>query len=256
MKLVLTSDLHYGADKHTHNKIENMFIEIMDEENPDAIILAGDIASSQQAEFEKCLSLIRDTVGDTVPLLLVRGNHDFWDASSPSDPKGGTRSLAMIFEEHRKLFAKLNIHHLEDGPYKVEDTIICGWDGWYSASYPATQDPKYVPMSHNGDSMAYLSKRAFDKFSDCLVDDLSSFKNKIVVTHHNPYQFGKAYMYVDPALVSANPSLLEEAKLHFDIMCAGHTHAEKDDVEDGLRILNCGSDYGDPKYKVFKSDYR
>ena len=57
-KIALSSDLHYGCTGNSANKILKMFNRIKDD-NVDALILAGDLASHTQYPYKRCLSLER-----------------------------------------------------------------------------------------------------------------------------------------------------------------------------------------------------
>jgi len=76
MKILYTSDLHYGFNDKTRDILIEFFKKVKDE-SPDIIILAGDIISHEQRQFPKILKLIRESNPD-IPILAVRGNHDFW----------------------------------------------------------------------------------------------------------------------------------------------------------------------------------
>lgn len=263
MKAILTSDLHYGCAPTNANTLEKFFKTVrtaIETEGVDLLILAGDLASHKQRHFRNLLTLAKKYV-DKIPIVVVRGNHDFWDDADDKDKDAGFRSYASINQAQIDFMKKVGVHHLEDGPLLIKDVLICGFDGWYNHVDPPTNDKYRMPQMHEGVSlMTYLSNRAWKMFDECLKLDTEGCRASVIVTHFNPYIFGKGYRsYVpDPkidAAMSANPKFLDEMRGKFDVLCCGHTHAYKDEVDTKgnkpLRILNAGSDYNVPKYILF-----
>lgn len=267
MKIILTSDLHYGCAPNNANKLNKFFqklANVVKDEKVDLVILAGDLASTRQRQFKKCLELANNLLPCNI--AVVRGNHDFWDGEDRKDPMSFQRTFSQIDSEQRAYMKSIGIHHLEEGPLifeeNGEDILICGFDGWYGNSNPPTNDKYWMPQLHEGcPIMTYLSNRAWKTFDECLKLDTEKFRKSVIVTHFNPYIFGKGYKgYVpDPevdALMSANPKFLDEIRGKFDVLCCGHTHAFKDEIDTKgskpLRILNAGSDYNQPKYILFE----
>jgi predicted phosphodiesterase len=248
MKLLLTSDTHYGLDGKTHKKHIKFWRKVSKEikdQDIKALLWAGDIASFRQRHFYKSLQMCREFVD--IPVLLVRGNHDLWCGADKKDPDAPMIHLEKLDIQHNKWFDKFDIWHLENGPYIIDNVLICGFDGWYAIPDPATNDKKWMPRFVQGQPFVqeYLVNKAWEYFQNCLKLDTSKFRKSIIVTHHNPYP----YMNLE---FGANTKFLLQMKEKFDILCCGHTHAYKNDNEEGIQIYNCGSDYNDPKYLVFE----
>ena len=263
MKIILTSDLHYGCAPNNANKLNKFFQKLANtvkEEKVDLVILAGDLASTRQRQFKKCLELANTLLPCNI--AVVRGNHDLWDGEDRKDDRANCRTYAEMDNEQKAFMKTLGIHHLEEGPMEFDDVLICGFDGWYGNANPPTNDKYWMPQTHEGcPIMTYLSNRAWKYFDKCLELDTSKYRKSVIVTHFNPYIFGKGYRgYVpDPEidfLMSANPKFLDEIRGKFDVLCCGHTHAFKDDIDESgdkpLRILNSGSDNNQPKYLLFE----
>jgi len=248
MKIALTSDLHYGYFGNTSNKIAR-FVKKLAAEEVDLLIIAGDIATVSQHQFKRCMEEIR--AGLTCEIIYVRGNHDFWDRVHKKDPESGTRNLQQIYDYHKAITYPLSITHLDDGPFRYDSgrVEVYGFDGWYAEYNPHTNDASNMPKQHESCPVpAYLVGKAWKDFGKIL-DEVkeSTAETKILVTHHN--------IYVDPKYgVNSHNGILKfypETKENFDILCCGHTHQHKDYYDDNLRVLNCGSDYNDPKYIIF-----
>lgn len=247
MKFVLTSDVHYGFGDKTSNKINKMLKKIA-EENPDCVIIAGDIATAAQYQFRRCMEEFRSHLD--CDILYVRGNHDLWDGLHKKDSLSTTRNLQQIYNYHNDVCRDLGIIHLDEGPIKYGDIEVYGFDGWYSSYNPGTNDEFWMPKQHESCPVpAYLVGKAWKDFGKCLDEAKKSKADiKILVTHHN--------IYVDPRYgVNPHNGILQfypEVKENFDILCCGHTHQRRHFQDDHLVVLNCGSDYNDPKYIKFE----
>lgn len=251
MKFALSSDIHYGFSGKMESKLRRELRKLrknIKEQDIKALILAGDIASSRQRQFKRCLELIREYID--IDIVLVRGNHDFWDGEDPKS-KEDFRSLEKLMEWHKLVFKYNNIHHLEDNPLVIDDVLICGFDGWYASTNPNTNDINYIPKIVEGVPMAmpWLSRKAWRDFDKCLALDTKKYRKSIIVTHHNLTPFGHWSGQDD---MGGNFKFLDEIKEKFDVLCYGHTHVFNDTIEDGTRILNSGSDYGSPKFLIFE----
>lgn len=266
MKVMLTSDTHYGTQGNSASKQRKFWRKVgetIEKEGVKLLIMAGDMASHRQRHLLRTLELVNEYV--KCEIVLVRGNHDLWDGEDKKDKAAGTRSLNQIWELHRTWFKHFHIHHLEDGPLVIDDVLICGFDGWYATSNPATNDKHWMPELHEGcPIMPFLTNRAWKKFEECLDLDTSKYRKSILVTHHNPYPFSP-YKDYKPRPVKelleqgitytghgANIRFLPEIAEKFDVLCCGHTHGYKNDTTEGIQIYNSGSDYNNPKFLIFE----
>ena len=87
MKLIHLSDLHLGKSIYGVSMLENgdqdywadQFLEFAKRENPDAILIAGDVydRASPSGEAVQLLSRMLTTLSEyKIPVLMVAGNHD------------------------------------------------------------------------------------------------------------------------------------------------------------------------------------
>ena len=104
MRIVLTSDLHYGFSGKTHNKIHKTFKKI-NQLKPDLLIIAGDIPANCQHQFKRCLEEANDIV--KCDIAFVRGNHCLWDALHKKDDRSTLRSLNEIYQHHQQIALRL-----------------------------------------------------------------------------------------------------------------------------------------------------
>lgn len=248
MKLILTSDTHYGMDGKTHGKHDRFWRNVaktIEAEDVKALIWAGDLASNKQRNLTRTIEHAREHV--KVPILLVRGNHDFWDALDPYDDSAYRRHYAILDQQHKILFGKHGVVHLEDGPFVIDDVIFCGWDGWYGGT-PNTNDARNMFNDVEGCPMhVFMSNRAWRKFDEVMAVDVEKYRAAVAVSHFNPYCTDRKW-----ADMCANEKFYDMVKEKFDVFCCGHNHQGKDRVEDGCRVLNSGSDYNDPKFILFE----
>lgn len=248
MKLILTSDTHYGIDGKTHaahEKFWRRMAKTIEKENVRALIWAGDLASTRQRNLARTIQHAREHV--KIPILLVRGNHDWWDGLDPHDDSAYRRQFSLLNQQHQVLFGKYDVVHLEDGPYVIDDVIFCGWDGWYGAP-PQTNDARFMFNDVEGCPMhVFMSNRAWRKFDEVMLVDVEKYRAAVAVTHHNPYMEDLAY-----SDMCANLKFFEMIKEKFDVFCCGHSHKAKDRVEDECRVLNAGAEYNGPKFVLFE----
>ena len=249
MNLILTSDTHYGMDGKTHSKHDKFWRKVAKsivDNDVKCLVWAGDLSANKQRQLRRTIQHMREHV--KIPVVLVRGNHDFWDAWDPRDEGSGNRAWHLLEADHRQLFGEFNISHLEDGPVVIDDVIICGWDGWYGMSNPPTNDERFMFRDYRGAPMhVFLSNRAWKKFDEVLATDVDKYRAAVAVTHFNPYVTD--WKWAD---MCANLKFYDLIKEKFDVFCCGHNHQFKDRVEDGCRVLNSGSDYNNPKFLLFE----
>lgn len=247
MNLILSSDTHYGMDGKTHAKHEAYWNDVsktIQKHQVKAFIWAGDLAANKQRNLVRSLEHARQHID--IPILLVRGNHDFWDTPDKYQ-QSSRRSFQVLDALHKEAFAKYNIVHLEQGPHVIDDVIFCGWDGWYSVP-PNTNDAKNMFRDVNGSPMhVFMSHRASKKFEEVLSIDTDKYRTAVAVTHFNPYC--TETKWID---MCANPKFYDMVKEKFDVFCCGHNHQFKYRLEDGCLVLNSGSMYNDPKFILFE----
>lgn len=233
MRLVLTSDTHYGISSLD-------FLDDLSLERPDVVVHAGDWASNKQEQFRQSLETFRRKL--SCPILCVRGNHDFWQAGLKKLP------ISEIYEQHERWFADYGIHHL-DAPFKLGGYVIAGFDGWYGRSSVASNDAFHLPDWVEGTpAMEWFSRKAYVDLARCVrkVSDLP--EKKICVSHFPSFSEDTRY-----TSFCANAHYLSILKDSFDMVLYGHSHRRCDFLyEDSLRVVNCGSDYGSPRYVVLE----
>jgi DNA repair exonuclease SbcCD nuclease subunit len=241
MKHILTSDLHSNFSKNTPRILEKFFNEMnkdIKEQDIKALIIAGDLASSKQKDLTTLFKIIRKRID--IPVIICRGNHDFWDQDNKSI------DYTKMIENQSNLFTKYNIKHIDE-KLVIDDVLICGFDGWYWKIDVNTNDRNFIPLSiEQKDPFVYLSNKAYNDLDCLLNEDLSKYRAKVLVTHFPPFTDNIRY-----SQYCANSNYMLPICNNFDILCVGHSHRKNDFMEGNCRVLNCGSDYDNPKYVVF-----
>lgn len=238
-KFLITSDLHYGFNNENCEIIMD-FIESLP--NVDAVLIAGDIISHDQNQWEDILELLRIRYNKT-PILMVMGNHDYWSTN---------KDFISDQRNRIKLFNKWNITNLEENNMynceMINDIPVFGFAGWYGNHEPPSNDklfiPKYIGSCKTFD---YISITSYKNFERCLLG-LSKLDTKyiksVVITHFEP----------NSHVMGASVEILDKIKKYKRkemVFCCGHSHIYRQEEQDGFRLYNPGGDYNIPKYCVF-----
>jgi len=256
MKILLTSDTHYGIIPSKTALILRKFIKKIKAEQPDVILHAGDWGSTQQKEMESCLKLFRSELGMEIPIIGVLGNHCYGSVDKP------TWLLCQTKQNLRELFTKYNIINR----LTTEDVEIFGYNSWYKTNRPPSNDHYWIGALTKEDAVdnsydwlptpkarnihQHLMEQSYLNCQEtCEAIKLSTAKQKIVVTHFETIGYRNDPFYDGMKGSIVEYEMLQEAGAN--VICYGHSHRPSDFInEQGVRILNCGSDYNEPKFKV------
>jgi 3',5'-cyclic AMP phosphodiesterase CpdA len=125
LKLLVTSDLHFGASS-SGNRAVRRLAERVCGEGADALLIGGDIAESPRALAE-CLALFRRFSGVK---LAVPGNHDIWTRQ-----RHETDSWHLHEQELPAAFEQHGFHPLHLRPLTIDRVGFVGSMGWYDYSF-------------------------------------------------------------------------------------------------------------------------
>lgn len=259
LRIGLGSDWHIGA---ASDKQIKRCLLAMKEENPDILVLAGDFNGGWygQKAVRSVLRLTREVFPD-IKILIVLGNHDFWvrgrrsTHSDPYDPfshKSYMKPSLDVWNRNYTDIIKhckdLNVHFLdEDGVWRDPrwpGLAIFGHTMWYDNPSPPTNDARYMPTSIEGDTDAYMSKRAH-KAVEAQLDALTSTDQLRIFVSHMPvmYPSGRRHgdmMYGGPE--SVGRMLWDYHNVRYFLN--GHCHQRWE----CFPRFEAGSDYGNPRY--------
>ena len=246
MKILLTSDTHHAFTANSTVKINRKFWQKVAEQDFDVMVHTGDwCTTNAEVQMRKAIKQCRNYIDK--PILTVLGNHDYW-SKNHIDPRS-------MINYHEKVFEEFDIVYLDRETIQINDILFYGYDSWYHVPNPPSNDyywmPRIVetlPINH------YMSKRmdaSFERVMDDIEKDESGLK-KICVTHMSPYLRKNWFMDRVHIGLSGNPKHLPFITKHCEALLIGHTHRELDEVVDGCRIVEAGSDYNNPKFKILE----
>lgn len=277
MRICFSADLHCGGLTRSESIIK--MVADIPPNNPDIIVLGGDIAESVggPANFRKCLKMFRKVMPD-IPIGIVLGNHDLW--AKKGMPHNSydlwTKILKSMAIDQRCIW-------LEDENFVSGGKAVVGSYLHYDYSAKDTVGPcsgftdDYYRL-HKGDCNAdahYLHGLPDDKTFASSVGE--AFRKRLQQAQDDP-------QITDIAVVSHMPSLEEMVTRkpqdfrwssgtpyfgnlsHQDlikscskvrIVLGGHSHCEQSaDVKRGnlpdIKAFNIGADYGEPKFVMFE----
>jgi predicted phosphodiesterase len=281
LKCASSSDLHSGQSEKTHELHQEFFKKLL-KENIDVLFLAGDLISNKQESLESFFKLLRSIL-PTVKVITVLGNHDFWENGYYLSSKEYTDNAPMyspfsvyknrkykrrpvswgeMLENHKKIFSKYNIIHLNGESHDLSDhTTVIGFDGWYNnVDLKTLGSNDYLFLPENIESapvMSYLRNKAEKDLEKILNIDTDG-KTIIGITHFPPFTQDKPIVNFEVHEEwGANPKFLEFLTDKCDFLLVGHNHQETDVCYNNCRILNSGAPYDEskrsylPQYKIF-----
>jgi len=232
-KFLLLADLHSGFGINTNNIIW-MCLQRAKKNNVDCVIVAGDLISHDQNQWEPILKMLRDEF-PSIPILFVMGNHDFW-----SDR---TQTFLQIEVRRQQLFKKYNIHNLEECDYKINNINIMGYGGWYWLDFPPSNDCNFIHKTIEGIPFNdYLFAKA-RKSVDRIVNSIKKSKKTIVVSHFltNDESMGTLSEFKDRIIDANNGKLM---------LVYGHIHREIIEHKKDYDMYVIGADYNKPQYLI------
>jgi len=241
MKILITSDWHFGFTQKTCDRIKKMLTNGMNQ-GFDIMVIAGDISSVDPSQMEKAFKHAREVVDK--PILVVFGNHDYWVADAN---RTSLNNIEKVERSHEEICEKYNIHYLPYNPYHGKGFSIYGFDGWYGGTNPITNDANW--MSREFGSFTNLNRYFFEK-------QMKQFKYIAEGTFLNPVNILVTHFNIFPSPgkesdMSGYFPLGEIATGGFDYIIYGHTHMQEvfEHKNDTL-VINPGSNYDNPKFII------
>ncbi|CAN5485955.1 hypothetical protein BH10PLA2_BH10PLA2_39700 [soil metagenome] len=267
-RIAVTADLHWGV-RASGDEATRMLVSVLKDpdEQPDLLILAGDIGASK--DFGPCLDLFADL---PCQKAFVPGNHDIW--VQPDDPRGDSWNVyENVLAEHA---ARRGFHYLDQEPLFLENEgfAIAGTMNWYDYSWSIDQlrerEPDWEERlrskqfnrgRHNDGrfvrwdfSDVGFTEQAVSRFERQLAQALHRADKVIVVTHH-PAFYGLNYPRDEgPATTDALlwdafsgnrtlETILENESERIPLIFSGHTHRHRENNLGQSKGYNIGGDY-------------
>lgn len=273
MRILFTADLHLNIparSPRTDRTSFDLFAELVGRENPDAVVIAGDIGTPANAP--RHLAAIRNVTGER-RLAVALGNHDFWLDESDHAQFSSLKDVAMRFwsEPCRRAGATL----LDFENLEVEDIAIVGGYGHfdlglaepdlYVGGVPVTEkiylsggmsglfwnDFAYIPNC--GSRVRAEAKEQSEGVAARLDAAIAGGKRVLLAIHTCPWRELNGHPLRRDAsdMLSAysgnsliGKEILKRAASVEFLVC-GHTHMLVPERRiHGVRCLNVGADYG------------
>lgn len=246
MKIALTTDIHYGYSMNTYIILSNYLKQnLIQLKECELMVISGDLIASKQSSFTQLFKLLRHYYDKEI--LIVRGNHDFWDYENKS--YYDTYRLMQI--NFRKECDLHNIIYLPDSPWYTKKFVFYGFDGYYSQIPPKTNDGHHMPLqAHDEDIHVHLNRKAHNHLQ-AILRDVDGFKDKhpdkklVCVTHFN--------LMAEPRweFMSGNRAYLDVlTDAGFKYLFWGHNHQKEKfkytHNDNTIQIVNAGGDYDKP----------
>jgi 3',5'-cyclic AMP phosphodiesterase CpdA len=268
VRIAVTADLHYDPSGQLTPPymVEALALEIQAEE-PDAVIIAGDLAHGLTS-FSACLACFRDF---SVPVGVLAGNHDIW-----RDEKAGHSSAELWEKLLPEAVASAGAVWLEREALRIGDMAVVGSMVWYD--YSAIDPAHAIPMAEivefkqliHADAHWIDWERTDREFAAELNAALSerlaqtcgdrSIRAAVVATHtpileeqllRKPYD---SFWGVSNAFfgnLTTGRAVLKEPKVR--VVVSGHTHIGRKATarREGMPPIECyvvPSDYGSPAH--------
>ena len=257
MKLLWLTDIHLNF--LNQDQIE-AFLRKAAENQPDAVLLSGDIGES--GDVTSHLRLMESAFA--CPIYFVLGNHDFYGG-------GIDRTRATIAD---LTAANKNLFWLSgNGVVKLTDsTALIGHDSWadgrygdYERSRVMLNDYIYIkeflPLTkaERLDLMRSLAQEAADHIEHLLPKALNGATTVIALMHAPPFRRACRYRgligddehlphYSTKVVGDILRTMMIKHPRHKLVVLCGHTHdAGEYDVLDNLEVNVGGATYGDPR---------
>lgn len=256
MRLVWITDPHLN---HAAMNAWQRWIDKIREQNPDALLLTGDVSEGDDVEFQ--LRRLSDSV--EVPIYFVLGNHDFYG-----------NSIAAVRQQVVSLCRELpSLHYLSDeGPIElVQDAVLLGDDGWgdarqgdYEHSPVQLNDFRLIEDFRVANPETWKSmliregERSAARLEQKLRDLPDSVRQVIIATHVPPYRQACWYeghttddLWAPFFVCGAMGHVLDQAaswvpKRRFIVVC-GHTHHDGvARLAENLTVYTGAAEYGEP----------
>jgi putative phosphoesterase len=187
VKIGILSDLHVDLEDSDPSKILQGFVEAVEENKVEVVVIAGDVAN----DYEMTLEFLQDLENVSgVRCLFVPGNHDIWNEAHPD------KTAWDIYQVLEKFPG-----NLARGPATLTDQWVAIGDlGWYDYSFGSREytiaefDRMQIDARLWQDKIkAVWGKSTLEMhqyFYRKLEKQLDAYKNKkiILVTHVLPLQ--------------------------------------------------------------------
>lgn len=227
MRLLICSDLHLDAnERFTGIDILDPIIKAFQNQDPDAVIIAGDLSGDAQRTLHYIQTFKQKL---RVPIYFVPGNHDIWTQSH--DAFGSKKSYQLLYEDASSLLRN---------PLIEKNTVVLGAMSWYDYSFGPKNihkdnfsfEKKHVwndaKFAKWGEEDERLCNRMLTQLEKELTNHLK--KDIILVNHFIPYEEfitvkeNEDWNFCNAYMGSAHLGELIDRHPNIKTVIFGHTH--------------------------------
>ena len=268
-RILFTSDLHMESRLDAYDD----FSECIQMENPDVVVVAGDIGSALNAQAH--MRALREAAGDR-PLAVCLGNHDYWIHShedtdsqyprlssitekfwAPAVKAVGATLLDQENQDFGEGFALVGGHGHFDLGQAEPNLKVCGRTVTQEdylrggMSRIIWNDFRYIPNC--GKNALLEAAEQAEGIARRMEQAIAQDKRLILATHTCPWRKLNGHplsgdegdilsAYSGNSLVGAE---IKKRAAHVDFLVCGHTHKHVPArTLYGVKCLNMGGDYG------------
>ncbi|MFH1200277.1 MAG: metallophosphoesterase [Candidatus Micrarchaeota archaeon] len=127
MKLVATSDLHFGSTLYSGGV--KRLVKFINALEPDTVMVLGDHCHGHRGLLKKLFELYKEI---HAPLMLCMGNHDYWVSRNQFNHEAD--SLGQR-EHFIKLCKEFGFHCLDEREFVQDGVAFVGGSMWYDYSF-------------------------------------------------------------------------------------------------------------------------
>ncbi|MCL6632152.1 MAG: metallophosphoesterase [Alicyclobacillus herbarius] len=235
------SDLHFMAWKETLSPVEwvpqvNGCLEDAHQQQPDFVVLNGDLTNGKQRDYDLAFAAIRNTF--SCPVYCTMGNHEYYGYYEPEDYAPESYSLKAAQQRFLRYSGMPNIYYSVEQSGCVFLFLSC------EAYTPDLKDAGWLSEAQ----LAWLQERLADPPSGPVFIFLHQPLNQTVAESHDTLIQSDALQ----AILRTHPQTL---------VFTGHTHCRMDRADqfvqqDGVWYVGGGCPHGEhPQYR-FVEVYR
>lgn len=241
MKFLCFADLHYNGNND--NMIECLK-GIVKKENPDIIIIAGDVVESSIVKHKNIYHVIRTQMFyfTDVPIVFCLGNHEFSYNSIDNVFKklsyyDGSDFNCCCLDYN-------NFYNVENSDYRLIGNVL-----WYDNTMKFSsiqKDDIIEPGWLDSTILDFIPSYECKKNKNAILRNIKSDKKHILITHCVPHKKLNWFSEYEPFspynMYSGCADFLSElANVEWAI--CGHTHKRMTATINGINCVNIGNDY-------------
>ncbi|AMY04860.1 exonuclease SbcCD subunit D [Staphylococcus condimenti] len=212
MKVIHTADWHLGKILNGQSFLEDQkyilkqFIKAMETENPDLIVIAGDLYDTSYPSKE-AIQLLETTISELnlklqIPIIMISGNHD-----------GKARlNYGASWFEHSQLYIRTELATMHQ-PISFEEV------DFYTLPFATLSEMQHYFPDEN--------LKSYDEAVECCLKHMSAEldKNKLnVLIAHMTVAGGIRSESERPLTIGTVEQVPEKYMAHFDTVMLGHLH--------------------------------